>query len=500
MPSSIQKQTVMSSNNTNQHSASLNNITGPLSKVQLCNHPGKSHGNIDLQKVNSHSSSCSETCTYLSADCESDCEPINTSNRKKQLWTRGHRDYTQKRKTRSNFLNGITSCTKEVEGKFEENQEYSKLNRGMCNVYPIRSSSVPDKKCCHTCPGHVCNPSLTCVNQLPTPTIVNEPKHPMKFKHSLQGVPTFSGEGNIDVITFINEIEFTFSLQPEIWFDKLKIQGCKTKLEGLALRIAYSSMSTHTTWTQVKYDLLKLFGPMSHVELLIIKLQGMKRAQHQEWVHYYAQLKEISNIISYLDPTFDTEKQTFLALIGSVDNVLKREILRERAKGNCTSLQVLRLIMDDELLDSHEQNYVHPGMNTDDINTKLLENHDQSYLHPKMNMNNITNTHSKPKKPANSPQIGRLNKFKEKVWPQNLPYRYKSPTNLLLLEDANLPLPCIRCREWGHYESTCNGPGNNGIAGKRYPPTYCFNCETWTWHSSTSQYCPMKRGNYTNNQ
>ena len=363
MPSSIQKQTVMSSSSTNQHSASLNNIPGPLSKVQLYNHPGQSHGNIDLQKVNSHSSSCSETCTYLSADCESDCEPINTSNRKKQLWTRGHRDYTQKRKTRSNFLNGITSCTKEVESKFEENQEYSKLNRGMCNVYPIRkviSSSVPDKQCCHTCTGHVCNASL------PAPTIVNEPKHPMKFKHSLQGVPTFSGEGNIDVITFIKEIEFTFSLQPEIWFDKLKIQGCKTKLEGLALRIAYSSMSTHTKWKQVKDDLMTLFGPMSHVELLIIKLQGMKRAQHQEWVHYYAELKEICNIISYLDPTFDTEKQTFLALIGSVDNVLKREILRERAKGNCTSLQVLRIIIEDQLLEGHEQNYLHHGMNTDD--------------------------------------------------------------------------------------------------------------------------------------
>ena len=73
----------------------------------------------------------------------------------------------------------------------------------------------------------------------------------------------------------------------------------------------------------------------------------------------------------------------------------------------------------------------------------------------------------------------------------NLQFNYKS-TRFQSLGEAMMPLPCIRCREWGHYENTCNGPGKNHSSGKRYPPTYCFKCQKWCWHSSTSQYCPTK--------
>ena len=265
----------------------------------------------------------------------------------------------------------------------------------------------------------------------------------MKFKHSLEGVPTFSGESC--VIIFIREMEKAFATQPERWSNKLKIQGCKYKLEGLALRLAYSTMSNHTTWQQMKEDLMTMFRTSSIVELLIIRLNKMKRAENQDWLLYYADIRELCVKISYLDSTFDVEKETRLALIGSVDNAMEWKIQERTPYPKSSSLQVLRLIQDNQLK-SH------------DLECKRQE-------HTK----EIDQKHNR-----------------------SSTYQY--------LGDAKLPLPCIRCQEWGHEKFMCNGRGNNGVNGKRYPPTYCFNCKQWCWHSSKSSYCPMKYDNHATNQ
>ena len=111
-------------------------------------------------------------------------------------------------------------------------------------------------------------------------------------------------------------------------------------------------MSKHTTWQQMKEDLLTIFSPNSCVELLILQLYKMEKAESQTWIQYYADIMELCFSISYLDPTFDVEKQTILALFGSTDHALQKKIREKRAKGNCSSLEILRLIIDNNFTGS----------------------------------------------------------------------------------------------------------------------------------------------------
>ena len=357
------------------------------------------------------------------------------------------------------------------------------------------------KKHCHACPLKTCSSSCICTPQQLSSALVcdqsrkyqsaqnsnNKPhnhSYPIKFKDSLQAVPKFSGEGSDNIITFISEIDKAFSSQPEIWSENMKIQGCKTKLEGVALRLAYSSMSKHTTWQQMKKDLLTIFSPNSCVELLILKLYQMEKAINQDWIHYYADIKELCFSISYLDPTFDVEKQTILALFGSADNVLQNQIREARAERKCSSIEILRLILDNKF--SKSQDY---GSNKkEQLNECLIQKCNKSYTCQEnySHLENINQNHLQSYTEKDSffqPQGGKF--------APNLQFNYMS-TRFQSLGEAMMPLPCIRCREWGHYENTCNGPGKNHSSGKRYPPTYCFKCQKWCWHSSTSQYCPTK--------
>ena len=63
-----------------------------------------------------------------------------------------------------------------------------------------------------------------------------------------------------------------------------------------------------------------------------------------------------------------------------------------------------------------------------------------------------------------------------------------------------MPLPCTKCKEWGHDAYHCKGAGKNGAFGKKYAPVYCTNCEEWTWHGRNNRNCPINQGNYNNIQ
>ena len=84
--------------------------------------------------------------------------------------------------------------------------------------------------------------------------------------------------------------------------------------------------------------------------------------------------------------------------------------------------------------------------------------------------------------------------------PSRSPNQSQQKANSSQYPDSSLRSPCSKCKEWGHRAQHCKGAGNNGMAGKKYAPLYCENCEMWAWHGKYNRYCPRNRSKDNGNR
>ena len=167
----------------------------------------------------------------------------------------------------------------------------------------------------------------------------------INLKHHLQVVPPFSGErtSTIGVNIFLNEMDTVFLVNPNLWDDKTKIQACKSKLQGVARDLAYSTMTTNGSWEKFKQDMLSLFSE-NHIELLTLQLKNTKIHPNEETVKFYARIKTLAKTIRKLDPSFNEDRECTLILMDSVDTALWNELLKEFKTERLTSMKVMEFI------------------------------------------------------------------------------------------------------------------------------------------------------------
>lgn len=288
---------------------------------------------------------------------------------------------------------------------------------------------------------------------------------PINYQKALHIVPTFAGNSSVDVITFFNEIEAVFKSNPGLWTDERKIHACKSKLSGVALQLVYSALSKISSYSEMKKNILTLFA-QDQVETLTIELNKATKKPGETYIAFYARIKAIANAITHFDKHFDEDRSCALVLLDNVDPILRNELIKEFRANRISSLQVMKIILD--------HNEPSPRTNPIDTHFHNIQEEVPVAAVKTYDSNKTRQTQNEERRQEHTP----ANKGK--------PYK-----------QLNLPTKCSRCEEWGHQAYDCKGKGNNGDAGRKYPPIYCTNCDEWTSHGNRNRFCPNNNNNQT---
>ena len=313
----------------------------------------------------------------------------------------------------------------------------------------------------------------------------------INFKHYLQSVPMFSGKGPTGPITFFDELEAAFLANPKIWNEERKIQACKSKLEGVALKLTYSALSKNDSYQKLKQDILTLFSK-DQVEKLTVQLQQATKEPSEDYLEFYARVKALAQSVSHFDPRFDEDRACALALLRNVNPILENELLKEFNKERLSSMKVMKIILDRNGGESTKK----------EVTTKPSYSESYEYQEPltvaALNAHKNDRNYYSYNNLSSDPNYHKKNQsYKENTghtYRSSSPSRNKSETQFMF--NNKMPLPCSKCKEWGHNAYHCKGSGKNGASGRKYAPVYCTNCEEWTWHGRKNRHCPANQSKY----